>query len=191
MPPRTDAAPTIGSVGVFCSSIDGLPEKFRAVAAEMGAGLGRRRLKLVYGGSQVGLMGIAARAALAEGGEVIGVLPERLLRGEAAERAITELILVDTLGARKTLMNQFADCFVALPGGLGTLDEVVTELLNVDLGNGAKPIFLVDVDGYWRGLADLIAHFDRHGMLRPRARTGLTLVPSVAAFFAALGRAEA
>ncbi len=131
-------------------------------------------------------LAIPAHAAMAAGGDVVGALPEALIRDERAERAITELILDDTLNARKTMMSQFADCFAALPGGLGTLDEIVTEMLKVDLGQTDKPVYLVDIDGYWQRFLRPIEHFDANRMLRPRARTGLMIVPSVDAFFAAI-----
>ena len=183
---RSDTPPR--AVGVFCASADNLEPAFGDAARALGLGLAERGMKMIYGGSQVGLMGIAARAAMAKGGEVIGVLPERLIRNETAERSITELILVDTLQARKTLMAQFSDCFAVLPGGLGTLDEVVTEMLANDLGQHDKSIYLIDVAGYWRGFMALIEHMDRHRTLRPRGRQGLHMVDSVPAFFAAIGR---
>lgn len=167
------------AVAVFCASNDGLPEKWRAAARETGSALARNGHRIIYGGSQVGLMGEMARAAMAEGGEVVGVLPGQLVRNEAAERSITELILVETLDARKTMMSEFADAFVVLPGGLGTLDEIVTEILRGDLGQHDKPVWLLNVDGFWDPLMTLLDHFRGTGVLRDGALDGLHMAASL------------
>ena len=177
----------INSVGVFCASNDGLPAAWIEAARQTGDALARAGLRVIYGGSQVGLMGEMARAAMAADGEVVGVLPGQLVRNETAERSISELILVETLEARKTMMAEFADCFLALPGGLGTLDEVVTELLRVDLGQHDKQVYLLNVEGYWDRLLDVFEHFDSSGVLRPGALDGLRIAPSISAFLAAIG----
>ncbi len=176
----------IKSVAVFCASNDGLPEAWQAAARDAGDRLARAGLRVVYGGSQVGLMGEMARAAMAAGGDVVGVLPGQLVRNEVAERTISELILVETLEARKTMMAEFADCFLVLPGGLGTLDEVVTELLRFDLGQHGKTAYLLNVDGFWDTLLAVFEHFDSSGVLRPGALDGLRIAPSMDAFLAAI-----
>ena len=184
---KAGASQPIASVGVFCASNEGLPAAWVEAARVTGDALARAGLRVIYGGSQVGLMGERARAAMAAGGEVVGVLPAQLVRNETAERSISELILVETLAARKTMMAEFADCFLALPGGLGTLDEVVSELLRADLGQHDKQVHLLNVDGFWDPLLAVFEHFDRGGVLRPGALRCLRIAPSITAFLTAIG----
>lgn len=178
---------TIESVGVFCASNDGLAESWIAAARDTGERLAAAGLRVIYGGSQVGLMGEMSRAAMAAGGEVLGVLPGQLVRNETAERAISQLILVETLDARKLMMAEFSDCFLALPGGMGTLDEVVTELLRVDLGQHDKTVWLLNIDGYWDPFMRLLEHFEASGVLRPGALDGLRIAPTLDAFMEGIG----
>jgi uncharacterized protein (TIGR00730 family) len=151
---------------VFCGSALGRRAVYADAARAMAAALLDRELGLVYGGGSVGLMGTLADAVLAGGGEVIGVLPKGLARKELAHRGLTELHLVASMHERKALMASLADGFVALPGGLGTLEEVLEILTWAQLGIHQKPVGVVDVDGYWTGLLGLLRHAAQEGFVR-------------------------
>jgi hypothetical protein len=144
-------------VCVYCGSSSGNRPAFAVAAAGFGQLLAREGIGVVYGGASVGLMGIVADAALAGGGEVIGVLPEKLFEREVAHRGLTELHSVSSMHERKALMSELADAFVALPGGYGTIEEVVEAVTWTQLGIHAKPVGLLDVDGYF---APLLAFLD-------------------------------
>jgi uncharacterized protein (TIGR00730 family) len=150
---------------------------YTEAARELGADLVRRGLGLVYGGGSVGLMGAVADAVLEAGGEAIGVLPRGLARKEFAHDGLTELHLVGSMHERKALMSSLADGFVALPGGLGTLEEVFEVLTWSQLGIHRKPVGLVDVRGYWTGLRTLLRHAVEEGFIRPEY-AGLLLFDS-------------
>ena len=157
------------SVCLFCSASapETLPPAARALAAEFGAACAARRYRLVYGGSRRGLMGIAAHAAAGAGGEVLGIMPRHLIRKEAADDEIGTLRLVDTLAERKQLMAEAGDVFVALPGGIGTLDELVEMLTLNELGLHDKPVILCASDGFWRPFVALLESLRAYGTLRP------------------------
>ncbi|MDQ3738264.1 MAG: TIGR00730 family Rossman fold protein [Actinomycetota bacterium] len=149
-----------------------------AVAEELGSTLAGRDIGVVYGGGQVGLMGVLADAALAAGGEVIGVMPEMLVRAEIAHQGLTTLEIPTSMHQRKARMADLADGFIAMPGGFGTLDEVLEVLTWNQLGLLSKPVAFLDVQGYF---APLLEFFDRavesnfvrgaHRMLAQRARS--------------------
>lgn len=139
--------PDITTVAVFCGSRVGRLPPFRANAAALGRGLAEAGLRLVYGGGRIGLMGALADAALAAGGEVIGVIPEFLTRLEVAHDGVSELVVTQSMHERKRRMFEMADAFVTLPGGLGTLDETVEILTWRQLRLHDKPILLCDVSG--------------------------------------------
>ena len=139
-------------VCVFCGSSSGADPAFARAAEQVGATLGARGLGLVYGGGNVGLMGVLANGALARGGEVIGVIPQSLVDRELAHPDATEMRIVGTLHERKALMAELSDAFVALPGGLGTLEELAEVVSWAQLGIHAKPIGLLRVRGYWDDL---------------------------------------
>jgi uncharacterized protein (TIGR00730 family) len=148
-------------VCVFCGSSPGARPEYAAVARWLGATLARRGIGLVYGGASVGIMGTLADAVLAEGGEVIGVIPRSLVDREVAHGALTEQHVVDSMHQRKAMMAELADTFIALPGGLGTLEELFEIWTWGLLGLHAKPFGLLDVEGYF---APLIAFLD-HGVV--------------------------
>ncbi|MGD9511758.1 MAG: TIGR00730 family Rossman fold protein [Geminicoccaceae bacterium] len=152
-----DAAPF--SVAVFCGSRPGRSPAFAGVAEALGTAIGERGWRLVYGGGEVGLMGVTARAALDAGGPVLGVIPQRLLDREVGKRDLTELRVTATMFERKADLIQEADAFVALPGGLGTLDEILDVLTLRQLGYHAKPLLLLDHGGFWRPFADIVSRF--------------------------------
>ena len=146
------------SVCVYCGSNAGSRPVYAARAAELGARLARDGLAVVYGGGNVGLMGIVADAALDAGGEVVGVIPEQLVGWEVAHRGVTRLEVVANMHERKARMFDLSDAFIALPGGFGTMDEMFEMLTWRQLGLGDKPCAFLDVDGFY---APLVAMMDR------------------------------
>ncbi len=161
---------TLKRVCVYCGSQTGQVAAYREVAQACGRRLARQGIEVVYGGGQVGLMGVVARAALAEGGRVIGVIPERLLAREVACREVTELYVVRTMHERKAQMMALADAFVALPGGIGTLDELFEIWTWRQLGYHAKPVGLLNVAGYYDGLLSFLDRAVAEGFLTPDCR---------------------
>jgi hypothetical protein len=153
-------------VCVFCGASSGRVPAYAAAARSFGEATARRGLGLVFGGGRVGLMGAVADAALAAGGEVIGVIPQSLVDRELAHEGVTRLEVVDSLHERKARMAELADAFVALPGGFGTLDELLEQLTWSQLGLHASPIGLLDVEGYWRPLIALARHATEEGFVR-------------------------
>ncbi len=153
-------------VCVFCGASSGRLPAYADAARAFGTALAGRGLGLVYGGGRVGLMGAVADAALAGGGEVIGVIPQELVDRELAHGGLTELHVVGSLHERKALMAELADGFVALPGGFGTLDELLEQLTWSQLGLHAKPVGLYDVEDYWRPLIALARHATEEGFVR-------------------------
>jgi uncharacterized protein (TIGR00730 family) len=156
----------VNRVCVFCGASSGRLPAYADAARSFGAALAGRGLGLVYGGGRVGLMGAVADAALAGGGEVIGVIPQELVDRELAHDGLTELHVVGSLHERKALMAELADAFVALPGGFGTLDELLEQLTWSQLGLHAKPIGLYEVEDYWRPLIALARHATEEGFVR-------------------------
>ena len=152
---------------VFCGSGAGKHPGYAEAARELAAELIRRKLGLVYGGGSIGLMGVLADAALARGGDVIGVIPRALATEELAHAGLTELRVVESMHERKALMATLADGFVALPGGLGTLEETLEMLTWTQLGISPKPVGLLNVRGYWEPLLAQLAHAAREGFIRP------------------------
>jgi uncharacterized protein (TIGR00730 family) len=167
------------SVCLFCSSADGLPAPARELAGEFGTACAARGLRLVYGGSGRGLMGIAARAAVAAGGDVLGIMPRRLVRPERAATDIGAFEVVETLAERKQRMADCADLFVALPGGIGTLDELLEMLTMNDLGVQDKPVILCASDDFWRPFVVMIERFRAYGVLRDSVARTLRVAGSV------------
>jgi uncharacterized protein (TIGR00730 family) len=139
---------------------------YAEAARGFGEELARRGLGLVYGGGRVGLMGAVADGALAAGGEAIGVIPQELVDRELAHPGLSQLHVVGSLHERKALMADLADAFVALPGGFGTLDELMEQLTWSQLGLHAKPVGLLDVDDYWSPLIQLARHATEEGFVR-------------------------
>jgi uncharacterized protein (TIGR00730 family) len=145
-------------VCVFCGSSSGRAAAYAASARTFGAAAADRGLGLVYGGGKVGLMGAVADGALAAGGEVIGVIPQSLVDREIAHAGITDLRVVGTMHERKALMADLADGFIALPGGMGTLEELFEVYTWTQLGLHSKPLGLFDVRGYYAQLAAFLDH---------------------------------
>jgi uncharacterized protein (TIGR00730 family) len=153
-------------VCVFCGASSGRLPAYAEAARSFGAAAAARGLGVVYGGGRVGLMGAVADGALSRGGEVIGVIPQELVDRELAHSGLSELRIVDSLHERKAVMAELADGFVALPGGFGTLDELLEQLTWSQLGVHGKPIGLLDVEEYWRPLIGLVRHAAAEGFVR-------------------------
>jgi hypothetical protein len=160
---------------VFCGSSSGRVASYRAAASAFGELLAREHIGLVYGGASVGLMGAVADAARAHGGEVIGVIPEALVAHEVAHRGLDDLRVVGSMHERKALMAELSDAFVALPGGIGTLEELFEVWTWGQLGLHAKPCALLDVDGFYAGLSSFLDHVLEQGFLRPQHRRMLVV----------------
>jgi uncharacterized protein (TIGR00730 family) len=166
-------------IAVFMGSSPG-PPAHRAAATALGRAIAEAGHGIVYGGAHVGLMGLVADAAMAADGEVIGVMPANLLDREVAHLHLTQLEQVGTMHERKARMAELADAFVALPGGVGTLDEVVEALSWSHLSLHAKPVAVYDVDGFWQPLLDLLDEMVAGGYVAPSARAELRVVRSPA-----------
>ena len=171
---------------VFCGSSAGSRPEYRAAAGEFGTELVRRHLGLVYGGSNVGLMGIVANAVLAAGGEAIGVIPQHLVSPEVGHTGLTKLHVVRSMHQRKALMADLADAFVALPGGFGTLDEFCEVVTWTQLGLHAKPCGILNVLGYYRSLLAMFDHAVEEQFLKPENRRLVLSRDSIPELLAAL-----
>lgn len=169
------------SVCVFCGSGPGANPTYLDLARRTGAVLAERGLTLVYGGGGVGLMGELADAALAVGGHVIGVIPEALAKREVAHLGLPDLRVVGSMHERKALMAELADAFIALPGGLGTLEELFEIVTWAQLGLHAKPCGLVNTDGYYDHLITFLDHAVTARFVRPEHRALIMVEPGPAA----------
>ncbi len=167
------------AVCVFCGSRAGSPRDRRGLAAACGRGLAQAGHRIVYGGGDVGLMGAVADAAIAAGGEVVGFIPERLLDREVGHRGISDLTITTDMFERKRLMVDTSDAFLALPGGLGTIDEILDVVTLKQLGYHDRPILLVDDDGFWRPFATLVGHVVDNGFADRSVAELFTLVPDL------------
>jgi len=161
------------NLAVFCGSAAGVRPAYAASAVALADALARRGTGLVYGGGSVGLMGILADACLARGVPVVGVIPRHLEERELGHNGCTELHVVETMHARKALMAARADAFLALPGGIGTLEELFEVYTWGQLGLHPKPVALLDVDGYYAPLVGFLDHTVAEGFLRPEHRAFL------------------
>lgn len=151
---------------VFCGSSSGNDPRYAEAAREFAEAMHARGIGLVYGGAHVGLMGVIADTIMKRGGEVIGVIPKTLVDREVAHRGLTKLFEVSTMHERKATMASHADAFAALPGGFGTLDELMEITTWALLGLHSKPIGLLDVGGYFEGLLEFVTHMTRSGFVR-------------------------
>jgi uncharacterized protein (TIGR00730 family) len=163
------------SVCVFCGSAPGSHPGYLALATEFGSLLAKRGLRLVYGGGRVGLMGAVADAAMAGGGEVIGVIPQLLIDNEVGHLGLTSLQVVSTMSERKQAMGELSDAFVTLPGGIGTMDELFEAWTWTQLGLQDKPSGLLNYRGYYDGLIEFLDRSVTDGFLRPHSREGLLI----------------
>lgn len=155
---------------VYAGSSFGKSPIYSETAAAFGKACARRGIGIVYGGGSVGLMGVLADAALVAGGEVIGVIPHKMIAEERGHHGVTELIPVDSMHERKMRMAEMADMFVALPGGVGTLEEVFEAFTWLQLGLHLKPVGLLNVDGFYDALLQFLDQTRDHGFLTPTHR---------------------
>ncbi len=153
---------------VFCGSAPGFDPQYAAAAAELGEAIGRHGMDLVYGGGHVGLMGTVADAALKSGAHVTGVIPRALQAREAVHDHLSELVLVESMHERKTVMSDRGDGFLALPGGPGTLEELTEQWTWAQLGIHEKPVGILNVDGYFDPLLAFVARMRDRGFTHPR-----------------------
>src|SRR5580693_1365313 len=158
---------TIKTVCVYCGSGPGTNPRFMESAKALGKALAEGGIRLVYGGGSVGMMGAVATSVLDHGGMVTGIIPGFLTAKENALKRVQEMIVTPDMHERKRLMFEHSDAFVALPGGIGTLEELVEQLTWQQLGRHAKPILLANIDGFWEPLLALLAHMRATQFIRP------------------------
>lgn len=172
------------SVCVFCGSRMGNDPAFEAAATALGKALGRAGIRLVYGAGDVGLMGAVANGAQAEGGETFGVIPVHLLEKEVGKRDLSTFVITENMHERKKVMFMNADVFVTLPGGAGSLDELFEVLTWRQLGLHNKPVYLLDIKGYWQPLLEMLDHMVASGFASETFRESLKVVGTVPALLA-------
>jgi uncharacterized protein (TIGR00730 family) len=173
-------------LAVFLASSNGHDPAHAALAAGVGAELARRGIGLVYGGGRRGLMGVMADSALEAGGEVIGVMPRSMVEREWAHEEVTELLMCDSMHERKALMAEHADAFVALPGGLGTLEEIFEVWSWRQLGFHAKPVGFLDAGGFWAPLLGALRGIADSGFLPASTLDDLVIAPDLSGVLEAL-----
>jgi uncharacterized protein (TIGR00730 family) len=176
----------VRSLCVYCGASSQVDAIYRDAAAETGRLLARAGIEVVFGGGRVGLMGILADAALAEGGRVTGIIPQHLDDREVGHRGLTELIVVPSMHVRKQLMADRSDGFLALPGGLGTLDETFEMITWKQIGLHDKPIVMLDVEGYWGPFHALYRHVVESGFAPASAKALYTTVDDLGALLETL-----
>jgi uncharacterized protein (TIGR00730 family) len=157
----------IKTVCVYCGSGPGTNPRFIEAAEALGKVLAENGIRLVYGGGSVGMMGAVASAVLDHGGKVTGIIPDFLTIKENALKQVQEMIVTPDMHERKRLMFEHSDAFVALPGGIGTLEELVEQLTWQQLGRHTKPVLLANIDGFWEPLLALLAHMRATQFIRP------------------------
>jgi hypothetical protein len=160
----------LSSVCIFCGSNGGSDPAYLEAAAAVGRSLARRGIRLVYGGGKVGMMGAVADAALAAGGDVVGVIPQQIFDLEVGHEGLGDLRVVGSMHERKALMADLADAFIALPGGIGTFEELFEVYTWAQLGLHRKPLGLLDVAGYYAPLEAMLDHAVDQRFLRPETR---------------------
>lgn len=154
------------NICVFCGASEGTSPEYRLAAEQLGKTIANQNRRLIYGGGNKGLMGIIANAVLANGGEVIGVIPERLVQAETAHHGITRLEVVENMHQRKARLSELADGFIAMPGGTGTLEEVFEVWTGMQIGYHEKPVALFNVSGFWQSLLNFLEHSVNEGFIR-------------------------
>lgn len=164
---------TIKTVCVYCGSGPGTNPRFVEAAVAFGKTLAEDGIRLVYGGGSIGLMGAVAKSVLDHGGAVTGIIPKFLTKRENALKRVQELIVTPDMHERKRLMFEHSDAFVALPGGIGTLEELVEQLTWQQLGRHSKPILLANIDGFWEPLLALLAHMRETEFIRPNLQVDI------------------
>jgi len=156
----------IKNICVYCGSAEGDDPRYAIAAENFGRALAKADIGLVFGGGSCGLMGVVARSTLNAGGRVTGIIPSFLDEREIALQGMTDLVVVEDMHTRKRLMFERSDAFVALPGGVGTLEELTEQLTWIQLGRHTKPLVIADIGGFWRPLLTLFAHMHNSGFIR-------------------------
>ena len=154
------------NICVFCGASEGTKPEYVCQAQKLGEILAKQDRRLVYGGGNKGLMGIIANSALEHGGEVIGIIPERLVKAETAHHGITQLEIVSDMHQRKARLAQLADGFIAMPGGTGTLEELFEVWTGAQIGYHEKPVALFDIEGFWQPMLSFLQHAVKEGFIR-------------------------
>lgn len=167
------------SLCVYCGSSNGNDPSMMVEADRFGHMMARAGVRLVYGGGGVGLMGAVARAVLAGGGQVTGVIPQFLTEIEVQFNEVSELIVTDSMHARKQLMFERAEAFVALPGGIGTVEETIEMLTWAQLGRHSQPIVIANLNGFWDPMIELLDHIIKAGFARSNIRRIYSVVDKV------------
>jgi uncharacterized protein (TIGR00730 family) len=185
-PSRLASTPPARHVCVYCGSGKGLNPKYAEAAWTLGRGLADANIGLVYGGGGLGLMGEVARATIAHGGYVTGIIPEFLMAKEHALDDVNDLIVTADMHERKRLMFEKSDAFVALPGGIGTLEELVEQLTWAQLGRHKKPIIVANIDGFWTPFLDLLHHMKADTFIRAGLDVSFTVVNDASQIIAAI-----
>ncbi len=170
------AATPIHNICVYCGSGSGRNPAYVAAARVLGKSLAKSGIGLVYGGGSLGLMGEVARATLKNGGHVTGIIPDFLSDREKMLRDVQELIVTQDMHERKMLMFTKSDAFVALPGGIGTLEELVEQLTWSQLGQHKKPVILANIEGFWSPFLELLSHMREEAFIRPNLEVAFTIV---------------
>jgi len=185
---------SVRSICVYCGSGPGEHPAYAAAARSLGRSLAEHGIRLVYGGGGLGLMGEVARATLESGGGVTGIIPDFLMEREHMLREVTDLLVTSDMHERKRLMFEQSDAFVALPGGIGTLEELVEQLTWAQLGRHTKPIVVANINGFWTPFLSLLQHMRSQAFIRPDldVRFGVVsdaseIVPRVMELHAAMG----
>lgn len=177
------------NVCVYCGSGLGLNPAYRVAARTLGAAFAANDIGLVYGGGSLGLMGEVARSTLDSGGRVTGIIPSFLVEKEAMMRDVDEMIVTEDMHERKRLMFERSDGFVALPGGVGTLEELVEQLTWVQLGRHTKPVVVANIDGFWTPFLSLLTHMKMDTFIRPGLDVRFTVVDDASRIVPAIASA--
>jgi uncharacterized protein (TIGR00730 family) len=189
---RPVPAKKLRSVCVYCGSGPGVNPAYAAAARSLGRHLAEHEVGLVYGGGSLGLMGEVARATLEHGGRVTGIIPAVLIEKEKMLRDVDDLIVTEDMHERKRLMFERSDAFVALPGGVGTLEELVEQLTWVQLGRHTKPVVVANIEGFWNPFLWLLSHMQADAFIRQGLELSFTVVDEadriVPAVLASLGK---
>ncbi|WP_068081914.1 TIGR00730 family Rossman fold protein [Polycladidibacter stylochi] len=177
---------SLGSVCVYCGSASGFDGIYEEAAKRLGQNLAANGITLVYGGGSIGMMGTIAKSCLDNGGHVVGIIPEFLREKEVMLQDVQELIVTKNMHERKKLMFERADGFIALPGGIGTLEELVELLTWAQLGRHNKPVILANIDGFWQPLKQMLSHMLERGFIRPGFEVNLNMYADIDALIPAL-----
>lgn len=168
------------NIAVYCGSQHGIHKEYENTARELGEWIAANGHGLVYGGSSIGLMGVVSATVMAGGGTAIGVEPRFFLEAGVAQHDLTELVVVETMSERKAKMIELADAFIALPGGVGTLEEIAEIMSRIKLGLTHSPCILLNVDGYYDELATMLDKMTEHGFLEQSERDAVMFARDVA-----------